>query len=333
MLSKTVTLSNSVESSVVAKTGQGLMMMTWKQNPDPDEQCFESMKAGMDLLPPGAKMFLNSAEFYGINPPTANLELLARFFEKYPEYVDKAFLSVKTGVSYGGSAATLEQNIRRRVDAINDKLRGTKKIDLFESARPVQGVPIELTTRIFGKLIQEGKFGHIGLSEVLDSRIIRQAHSTFPITALEVEVSPWSYGQDVQEVIATCEELGIAIVAHSPLGHGFLTGKWKKYEDMANEVTDVRKDLARFQKENFEHNLAISNAIAPIAAKKNVTAAQLCIAWVASRSSKVIPLPGSAKAARTIENAASGDIELSEEELSAINRVVTMHIAKGGRYF
>ncbi|KAA1476981.1 aldo/keto reductase [Dentipellis sp. KUC8613] len=329
-IQKTVRLGGTAKDVVVAKTGHGLMMMTWKPTPVPDEEAFAAMRAGMDALPPGVKMMLNSAEFYGVNPREANLELLARFFEKYPEYVDKAFLSVKGGAG----RETLRpdsspENLRRSVDAINAKLRGTKRMDLFETARIPPTNPIEANMRALKQLVEEGKFDHIGLSEC-GANTVRRANAVVPIAAVEIEVSPWSYEQETENVIATCEELEIPVVAYSPLGRGFLTGAVTKPEDF--EEGDFRRTLTRFKDENMKANAALVAALKQVAADKGVTPAQLSLAWVASRGEHVIPLPGSSKAARTLENLRGGDLELTPAELAAVEDVRKTIPVQGGRY-
>ncbi|KAH9994619.1 aldo/keto reductase [Russula vinacea] len=328
MSTKTTQLGGTASEVTVGKVGHGLMMMTWRNPPISDEEAFASLKAGMDALPPGTKMFLNSGEFYGLDFPSANLELLARFFERYPSYVDKAFLSVKCGTPsnpYGNLEAALE----RKVNYILAKLRGTKKLDLFEPARVIHGVPLEQSTRIMARFIAQGKFSHIGLSEARADQI-RQAHRGHPITAVEIEISPWSYSQETKDVISTCEELGIAVIAYSPLGHGFLTGKWKSHKDL--EPDSMLRQFSRFQRDNFKHNLGLVSALEAIAAKKGITTAQLCIAWVASLGPKVVPIPGSSNARRTVENCAAGNIELTTEDLAEIKHAMTVNTVRGTRY-
>ncbi|KAI9454196.1 aldo/keto reductase [Russula earlei] len=320
MSSKTARLGGTASNVIVGKIGHGLMMMTWRNPPVSDEEAFASLKAGMDDLPPGTKMFLNSGEFYGINPPSANLELLARFFERNPSYADKAFLSI-----LGCSEAALE----RKVNFILAKLRGTKRLDLIEPARIIHGVSIEQSTRIMAKFIAQSKFDHIGLSEV-------RADHGHPVSAVEIEVSPWSYTQETKDVISTCEELGIAVIAYSPLGHGFLAGKWRSYNDLENtDITpadNMLRQFSRFQRDNFNHNLALASALNAIATKKGITAAQLCIAWVSSLGPNVVPIPGSSYVARTLENCASGNIELTAEDLEEISNAMSVYTVRGTRY-
>ncbi|KAI0051545.1 aldo/keto reductase [Auriscalpium vulgare] len=314
----------NVAQSLIAITSSqhGLMMLTWRNPVVPDEEAFAALKAGMDSLPPGAKMFLNSGEFYGIDPPTANLELLARFFERYSSYASKAFLSVKIHT-------LTEHALESKVDFILSKLRGTKKLDLFEPARNIRGVPVEESTRAMAKLVAKGKFDHIGLSEV-NAETVRRAHTTYPIAAVEIEVSPWTYTQETIDVISVCRELGIAVIAYSPLGHGFLAGKWRSYSNL--EKDNMLRQFSRFQEDNFTHNFALVTALETIASKRGITVAQLCIAWVGSHGQYVIPIPGSSNSKRTLENIASGTIQLTAQDLSDIAEAMRMNTVKGSRY-
>ena len=196
----------------------------WKPTPVPDEDCFASIKAGIDALPPGAKMFLNSGtlchtfspygyrpsnssshyryagEFYGQGETPANLELVARFFEKYPSYADKAFLSVKGGFKlHSLQPDGSPENLRRSVDYILKKLRGIKSLDLFECARYDSTYPLEDTLKVLQGFIREGKFKYIGLSEV-SAATVRRAYNAAPeVAAVEIEVSPWSYTQETKD--------------------------------------------------------------------------------------------------------------------------------------
>src|SRR6266851_8842277 len=218
-------LSQTFYSFQLARQSQhGLMMMTVKPTPVPDEEAFAAIKAGIDALPPGAKMFLNSGEcgplghhhlaitpehrkltrphvsgeFYGQGASTANLELVARFFEKYPGYADRAFLSVKGGTLAGQLQSDgSRENLRRSVDAILKALRGTKRLDLFEPARRDTNYEIEQYAESLNEMVKEGKFDYIGLSEV-GAETVRRAHkvsTTYP--------SVWCSS-------ALCGELGYA---------------------------------------------------------------------------------------------------------------------------
>ncbi|KAI8998519.1 aldo/keto reductase [Trametes punicea] len=322
---KTAKLGGTASDIVVGKVA------SWDPNdPLPDEQLFEAIKAGIDAMPPGVKMLLNSGEFYGPNMSTANLELLARFFEKYPQYADRTFLSVKGGNKENSlTPDSSPENLRRSVDKVNAALSGTKRLDLFECARVAKNVAVEDAIRTLAELKKEGKFDHIGMSEC-SAQTLKRANAVHPIAAVEIEVSVWSYEEETKRVIATAKELGIPVIAYSPLGRGFLTGTISSLNDLP--PGDMRRHLSRFQEENFKYNMTLVDGIKAIAARKNITPAQLCIAWVSSRGPHVIPLPGSTSKRRVLENLDAGDIELTEAELTEIDNIMAKHAVKGGRY-
>ncbi|KAI0086338.1 aldo/keto reductase [Irpex rosettiformis] len=326
------TLGGTASNVKVARVAHGLMLMTWTPHPVPDEQCFEAIKAGIDLCPPGVKMMLNSGEFYAHDFGTANLEMLSRFFEKYPEYADRCFLSVKGGKVPGkfDFDASVE-GIKRSVNTCNEALRHKKHIDLFELARVDTSRPIEEAIRNLKTIIDEGLFDHIGLSEV-NADTLRRANAVYPITAVEIEVSPWSMEEETKKVLATATELGVTVAAYAPLGRGFLTGKFKSIDDIPKD--DMRSHHTRFKDpEIFAYNLQLVDKLKAIAEKKDVTAAQLSIAWVAAlHPTLVLPLAGSSHPKRTIENALAGDIELSEEEKKQVWDIIDTFGFKGDRY-
>ncbi|KAI0753708.1 aldo/keto reductase [Fomes fomentarius] len=316
----------------VGRIGHGLMMMTWRDPnvPLPDEEAFEAIKAGVDAMPQGVKMMLNSGEFYSHDFSTANLELLSRFYAKYPEYADRTFLSVKGGLKPGGLAVDgSPENLRRSVENINAKLGGIKKMDLFETARVADNVPLEDLVKTLAQLKDEGHFQHIGLSEA-SAATLRRAHAVHPISAIEIEVSLWSYEEETKKVIETAKELGVTVVAYSPLGRGFLTGTLKSPQDLA--ANDYRRSLTRFQEDVFQHNIALVDSVKAIAERKGVTPGQLALAWVTSRGPHVVPIPGSSNKRRNLENIAAGSIVLTDAELAEVDDILAKIPIKGGRY-
>lgn len=331
MVRNTAKLGGTASDIVVGKVAHGLMSMTWRWPTSvPDEEAFAAIKAGVDALPPGTKQFLNSAEFYGQGLSTANLELLARFFEKYPDYADRTFLSVKGGTLPGQLVSDgSRENLRRSVDAVLKALRGTKRLDLFEPARRDSKYEIEQYAESLKEMVKEGKFDHIGLSEV-GAETIRRAHKVMPVAAVEIEVSLQSYEQKTKDVIATCKELSIPIIAYSPLGRGLLTGHIKNQQDLPEG--DYRRTFSRFQDENAGNNLQLVDSLSSIATRKDITLAQLSIAWVGALGDHLIPLPGSSNAKRAIENQVAGDVELSAEDLAEIRLLLEKYPTKGGRY-
>ncbi|KZV71888.1 aldo/keto reductase [Peniophora sp. CONT] len=324
---QTTTLGGSAKGIVVAKVGVCCSPSLLTPTPAPDEQIFEVIKASINAVPAGSKMLLNSSQFYAADLGTGNLELLARFFEKYPGYADKVFLSVKGGMKPNTlNPDPSPEGLRTSVELCVKALRGTKKIDLFESARVSRTTPISEQMKALKGLIEGGLFDHIGLSEC-GAATIREASEYAPIAAVEVEISPWSYEDEAKNVIATCSELGIAVVAYSPLGQGFLTGQLTLSEK------DHRSQLIRLQSEHIDNNLKLVEALKAAAEKKGITAAQLCLAWVQALGERVIPIPGSSKASRVVDNIKTSEIKLTSEELSEINRILVEHPVSGERYW
>ncbi|EIM86405.1 aldo/keto reductase [Stereum hirsutum FP-91666 SS1] len=330
MSKATFTLGGPAAGTKISKIGHGLMYMTWVPNPVPDEQCFEAMKAGMDTLPPGTKMVLNSADFYGFNPPEANLELIARFFEKYPEYSEKAFLVVKGGFKMGTGPELSLEALRASAQNTLSKLRGTHPIDVFEPARMDQAnYPLEDVMRSLKALQEEGLIKGVGLSEV-SGETVRRAAKILPIVTCEIDISLWSYEKETQNVIDACKENNVAVLAYAPLSSGILSGKIKKTEDVPEG--DLRHHFGRFTEDAMTNNAAIVEALKVLAVKKGCTLAQLCIAWVAALGAHVIPIPGSSKAERTVENAAAGEIALTAEDLKEIDAVLEKYPVHGVRH-
>jgi len=319
------------DSGVVGQIALGLMMLTWTRDPVPKEQAFEAIKTAIDSLPRGVKMFLNSGEFYANDLGPGNLELLADFFASYPGYADKVFLSVKGGAQdHSLNADSSPENLRRSVDAINAALAGHKKLDLFEPARLDPKYTVEEIVETLAGLVKEGKFDYIGLSEV-SAATVRKAHAVHPIAAVEIEVSPWSYEEETKKVIAATGELGIALVAYSPLGRGFLTGQIKSRADIPEG--DIRHMFERFSDENIANNLKMVEALKAKADEKGITVAQLCLAWIGALGPHLIPIPGSSKKSRVLENLAAGMVDLSSDDLAAINDIVEKYEVAGHRYF
>ncbi|KAH9946005.1 aldo/keto reductase [Epithele typhae] len=290
----------------IGRIGHGLMMITWRDPnyPVPDEDAFEAIKAGVDSMPPGVKMMLNSGEFYGPNLSTANLKMLSRFYAK-------------------------AANLRRSVTNINAELGGIKKMDLYEMARVPQNVPLEEAISTLAALKTEGHFQHLGMSEC-SAATLRKAHAILPVSIVETEVSLWSYEEETKKVLAVAKGLGIVVAAYSPLGRGFLAGSIKS----GNEIPagDIRRNYTRFNDEYVQHNLALVEALEALAAKKGVTPAQLAIAWVISRGDHVVPSPALRKnAKRNLENLAAAEIKLTDADLAEVDQILTDTPIRGGR--
>ncbi|CAK5279735.1 unnamed protein product [Mycena citricolor] len=321
--------SVKIAGTSVSRIGHGLMLMTWVPNPVPDEQCFEAIKAGIDALPAGTKAFLNSGSFYAQDFGTGNLQMLSRFFAKYPDYADKTFLSVKGAAGMQGPNCS-EENLRSEMEKIAGALGPIKKMDLFEPARVDTHRPIEETMKTLATLVREGHFSHIGISEC-NADTLRKAHAVHPIAAVEIEISPFSYDHNQKKVLAAAAELGVSVIAYSPLGRGLIAGKYKSAADL--DAGDMRQNFTRFKDEAIlKHNGEIVEQLNQVAEKRGVTTAQISIAWVAALGPNVIPLPGSSKVSRTLENLGAGDIILTEEELKQIDQILAKG-ALGDRYW
>lgn len=295
--------------------------MTWRPVPIPDEQAFATMKAA---LANGANLW-NGGDLYG-TWSNNSLHLLNRYFTAYPEDASKVILSIKSGTS------GREENLRRSLEHCLQVLDGKKSIDIFQCARVDTTVPIQETVAILAKYVHEGKIGGIGLSEP-DATTIRQAHEIHPIAGVEVEMSLWSTDILTNGVAATCGELGIPIIAHSPLGHGFLTGKITRPGDIPHG--DIREHLARFQQGALERNLERVHEIQALAKKKGCTEAQLALAWVRSFSERegfpvVVPIPGATREERMTENAVI--VQLDDDDLGMLDNILARTEVIGGRY-
>ena len=312
----------------VGSTGFGLMGLTWRQQPPSQPQAFEAMKAALDS---GAN-FWNGGELYG-TPERNSLHLLREYFEKQPSDAKKVVLSIKGGLVKGGMKPDgSPQNVCRSIDECLTQLAGTKKLDLFECARVDPQTPIEVTVRTMDEYVKSGKLGGISLSEC-SADTIRRAAKVAKISAVEVEYSLWATEIQDNGVLQACGELGIPIVAYSPLGRGFLTGQVKSRSDLPED--DMRRHLPRFSEENFPKNLELIHQLEHLAKRKGCTPGQVGIAWVKAQSERngnpvIVPIPGATTAERVKENLT--DVELSESDLKEIDSIMASVEIHGERY-
>jgi aryl-alcohol dehydrogenase-like predicted oxidoreductase len=208
------------------------------------------------------------------------------------------------------------------------KRLGVDVIDLYYLHRKDPNSPIEETVGAMAQLVQQGKIRGIGLSEV-NVETLRKAHAVHPITALQSEYSLWT--RDPEDgILQTCQELGIAFVAYSPLGRGFLTGQIKTFDDF--EPDDYRRHSPRFQGENFNKNLQLVQKIEDMAKQKNCTTAQLALAWVLAQGDYIFPIPGTKRIRYLEENIGALDVRLGGEELAEIDAIAPKGVAAGLRY-
>jgi aryl-alcohol dehydrogenase-like predicted oxidoreductase len=271
--------------------------------------------------------FLDTAEMYG--PHTNEIQVGKALAD---DRRDKAFVATKFGIGYNAERTALTvdgspANVRRAIEGSLTRL-GMDHVDLYYLHRVDPNTPIEETVGAMGELVKEGKVRFLGLSEA-SPETLRRGHAEHPITALQTEYSLWSREPE-DELLATCEELGIGFVPYSPLGRGFLSGEIKSVDDLAEN--DFRRANPRFQGENFRKNIDLVNAVAEIAADKGVTAAQMALAWVLARGETLVPIPGTRRIRTLEENAAAVDIVLTPEDLARIEAVFPKGAASGHRY-
>ncbi|KAF1984769.1 Aldo/keto reductase [Aulographum hederae CBS 113979] len=311
----------------IGTTGYGLMGLTWRADPPPQEQSFRAMRAS---LANGAN-FWNGGELYG-TAERNSLHLLNEYFTKYPEDVSKVVISIKGGLipnSHGIDGG--RDNVRRSIDECLKHLTPVgKKLDLFECARVDPNTPIETSIAAIDEYVKEGKLGGISLSEV-SANSIRRAAKVAKISAVEVEVSLFSTEIFENGIAQACAELDIPVIAYSPLGRGFLTGQIKKREDIPDRI----QIFPRFSAEHFDQNIVLVQKVEDLAAKKGCTVGQIAIAWLKSLSGKnglpvIIPIPGATTEERIQENMA--DVQLSDADMKAIQEFLAGFTAKGDRY-
>ena len=219
------------------------------------------------------------------------------------------------------------QYVRQACESSLKKL-GVEAIDLYYLHRVDSATPIEETVGAMASLVRDGKVRYIGLSEA-SADTVRRAHKVHPLTAIQSEYSLFTREPE-EQLLPTLEELGIALVAYSPLGRGFLGGRFRKLDDLA--ATDWRRTNPRFAGENFERNLELADRITELAARKHCTPAQLALAWMLNRRDDVVPIPGTSNAQRVEENARAADIELSDTEIDAIEQAAPKGAVLGKRY-
>jgi aryl-alcohol dehydrogenase-like predicted oxidoreductase len=270
--------------------------------------------------------FLDTADMYG---PFTNEKLVGLAIA---DRRDTVVLATKFGNVRGENGERLgidgsPEYVRRACDASLQRL-GTDHIDLYYQHRVDQTVPIEETVGAMAELVAQGKVRHLGLSEASPDTI-RRAHGVHPITALQTEYSLWSRDPEA-EILPTVRELGIGFVPYSPLGRGFLTGRFRSPDDF--EAGDFRTNHPRFQGENFQRNLDLVERVRAIADEKGCTPGQLALAWVLSRGDGIAPIPGTKRVRYLDENAAAADIRLDADDLARLDEVAPVGVAAGDRY-
>jgi aryl-alcohol dehydrogenase-like predicted oxidoreductase len=306
----------------VSAMGLGCMGMSEFYGKRDDEQSIRVIHRSIDL----GMDFLDTADMYGIG---ANEELVGHAIRDRRE---KVVLATKFGNVRGADGSFKGVNgkpeyVRSACEASLKRL-GVSVIDLYYQHRVDPNTPIEETVGAMAELVRQGKVRFLGLSEAT-AQTLRRAMKVHPIAALQSEYSLWT--RDVEsEILPACHELGIGFVAYSPLGRGFLTGQFKKPDDLP--ANDRRAAFPRFQGENFQKNLDLVKKIEAMATRKKCKPSQLALAWVLAQGQDVVPIPGTKKLTYLEENAGAAYVALTDSELREIDEAIPHGIATGERY-
>ena len=304
----------------VSAIGLGCMGMSAFYGQTDEQEALRTIGRALDL---GCN-FLDTSDMYG---PHTNERLVGNAIASRR---DEVFLATKFGIRIEGDPPKRSIDgspayVRAACEASLARL-GVDHIDLYYQHRVDRNTPIEETVGAMAEFVKEGKVRHIGLSEA-GAETIRRAHAVHPVTAVQSEYSLWTRYVE-EEVMGTLQELGIALVAYSPLGRGFLSGRFSSPEEL--DDGDFRKYGPRFNGEHLQANLALAEKVSELAAEKGITAGQLALAWVLHRGEHVVPIPGTKRVSYLEENLAAADVVLSDEDVRRIGEAIPE--ASGDRY-
>ncbi|HVB55534.1 MAG TPA: aldo/keto reductase [Candidatus Acidoferrales bacterium] len=307
-------------SLVVSAMGLGCMGMSQSYGTPDDPESIATIHHALDR----GMTFLDTADMYGAG---LNEEIVGRAIEKRH---NEAIVATKFGnvrIPDGSMVVNgRPEYVQQACEASLRRLR-IPTIDLYYQHRVDPNVPIEETIGAMARLVEQGKVRYLGMSEA-GAKTIRRAHAVHPISALQSEYSLWTRDPE-QEILGVCRELGIALVAYSPLGRGILTGRIKNNEFGQN---DFRRISPRFQGENFRKNLQLVERVERMASEKRCTPAQLALAWVLARGEDIIPIPGTKRRTYLDEDLGALDIRLSAADLEQIDQIAPLGAASGTRY-